>query len=437
MAMPPGQNNNKMHPDDMRNMFIFVIIAAVLYFAYNGLILEPQRKAIEAQQQAQKKQEAALNPQEKAQKAALEKPLPRAEAITAASATRIKIDNSSIFGSISTKGGRIDDIALHNYYETLEKKESVPVLSPARAQFPRHIEYGWVSSNKNLRLPNENTVWSVQGNETLTPENPVTLSWNNGQGLTFTRTISVDDKFLFTVTQNVTNNSGNTVTLHPYALVVQKGIPPYFEGRFISHEGPIGYIGEELHDPTYKDLRKGTKQSYTATQGWLGITDKYWLAALIPPQGEQTKYTFNYKGTPKDPDNKGRYQSDYLGEAVTLTPGQSKTNQSHVFVGAKRVLTLNEYGEQLGTPKFDLAVDFGWFWFMSIPFFYILHYAGEIVGNFGVAIIILTVTIRGAVFPLTNLSYRSFAKMKKVGPQIKELREKYGDDKQKLQQEVA
>lgn len=431
---PLGPNNNKMHPEDMRNMIIFVLIAAVLYFSYNALVLEPQRQALEAQQQAQAKQEATIDTPQVAE---AEKPLSRAEALNASTATRIKINNEAIFGTISTKGGRIDDISLHKYFETLEKEESVSVLSPNRSEFPRYLEFGWVSNDKNTRLPTEDTIWRVEGNNELTPENPVTLSWNNGQGLTFKRTISVDNEYLMTISQSVTNNGGKSVTLYPYGLVNQKGLPPYYVAAWVSYEGPIGYVGEELHSVGYSKLRKNKNESYSANKGWLGITDKYWLAALIPPQGQDVKYRFNYKGEEKDPNNNGRYQSDFLGAALALAPGQSGNVESHAFVGAKQVLKLEKYAEDLNVPKFDLAVDFGWFWFLSIPFFYIVHYAGEFVGNFGVAIIILTVTIRGAVFPLTNLSYRSFAKMKKVGPEIKVLREKFGDDKQKLQQELV
>lgn len=432
---PHGKDT--MHPQDMRNMFIFIIVAALLYFAYNAMVLEPQAKALRAQQLAEQR----ANPQAlalKAQELEAQKPLPRNEALKAAStSTRITIDNASIFGTISTKGARFDDIALHDYYDTLEKKNNVVVLSPERSEFPRQVNYGFVSSDKDIKLPNEDTIWSVQGNTKLTPETPVTLTWNNGQGLSFERTITIDKNFLFTITQKVTNNSGKDVTLYPYGLVTQQGIPPYYAGTWISHEGPVGFVGEELHQVSYKDLRKGKKQSVSGNEGWLGITDKYWLAAMIPPQDQDVKYRFNYSGSEKDKDNKGRYQADFLGAPISLTSGESQTIQSELFVGAKRVRTLNAYADELGIPRLDLAVDFGWLWFLSIPFFYILHYAGEFIGNFGLAIIVLTITIRGAVFPLTNMSYRSFAKMKKVGPQIAQLREEIGDDKQKLQQELV
>lgn len=425
-----------MHPEDMRNMFIFFAIAAVLYFAYNFYVLKPQKEAMIAAQKAQA--ELAAKPDSPIAKklAEIQNPLPRDEALSLQSAQRIKIDNGTVFGSISTKGGRIDDIALSNYFDTLKKENNVAVLSPDRAVFPRYIEYGWVSSDKTTALPNKDTIWQLSGNEKLTAETPVTLTWNNGNGLTFKRTISIDEEFMFQVTQNVKNTSGKDVTLYPFGLISQRGQPPYFAATWISHEGPIGYIGESLEQVSYSALRKGKNEVLNADRGWIGITDKYWLAAFVPPQGEDVKYSMNYVGPRKDPKNIGRYQADYLGAPVSLTNGQSADVQTRLFVGAKKVLTLQKYQKDLNIPKFDLAVDFGLLWFMSKPFFYILHYAGIYIGNFGVAIIILTIAIRGAVFPLTNMSYRSFAGMKKVAPQIAKLREEIGDDKQKMQEEL-
>lgn len=426
-------NDNKMHPEDLRNLFLFFIIAAVLYIGYNSYILKPQTEAMKAAVEKTEADKAAgITP------ATIAKPLTRAQALaeTSTSATRIDIDNGVIFGSLSTRGSRIDDIALHEYFETLEKQKNVVILSPRGATFPRHIEYGWVSTDKSIKLPTEDTIWQISGNTKLTPTAPVTLIWNNGQGLSFQRVIEIDADYMFTITQNVVNTSGKDVTLYPYGLVNQQGIPPNFARTWISHEGPIGYVGDELLQPRYKTLRKDKIESGSGDQGWLGITDKYWLAALVPPQGENVKYNFKYAGTRKDKDNVGKYQSDFLGAPLTIANGQSSSIKSLAFVGAKEVLKLQGYEKNLDIPKFDLAVDFGILWFMSKPFFLLLHYANDFIGNFGVAIILLTILIRGAVFPLTNLSYRSFAKMKKVSPQIAGLREKHGDDKQKLQAEL-
>ncbi len=429
-------NKNAMHPEDMRNMFIFFLCAAILYFAYNFYIVGPQKEALRLAKE--KEAEIAANPQspEAIKLAELKNPLPRDEAITKAFAHRIKIDNGSIHGSITTKGARIDDLALSDHFETLKKEQNAALLSPDRTIFPRHVEYGWIAPDKSIAVPDKKTVWRVEGDSNLTPKTPVTLFWDNGQGLRFKRMVSLDDKYMFSIQQSVTNNTGKTIVLYPYGLISQQGQPPNFAGTWISHEGPIGYVGEKLQELSYKKMRKGEEFEETAKQGWIGITDKYWISAMIPPQGQKVKYSFNYAGTRKDKNNIGRFQADFMGASVELAAGETKTVDSKLFLGAKEVLVLKDYEKSLDIPQFNLAINFGWLWFMSKPFFYFLHYAGEFTGNFGIAIILLTVIIRSLVFPLTNLSYKSFAGMKKVNPQIIELRKEYDDDKQKLQEEL-
>ncbi|MCB9982841.1 MAG: membrane protein insertase YidC [Rhodospirillales bacterium] len=435
--LPTPPNNplkkDQMHPDDLRNMFIFFILAAILYFAYDTYVLKPQREAIQHRAQIEAEIKQALGPGA-LQEAKPAPPKDRAEVITEGG--RIKIRNSEIRGSMDLSGGSLDDISLGKYFETLEKKDNVAVLNPRLTAFPRSVEYGWVASGQNIAVPKKSTNWQIRGNSDLAPGKPVTMIWDNGQGVIFERRLELDEHFMFTVTQRAINNSGRNITLYPYGLVSQKGMPPTFQGTWISYEGPIGFIGEELFNDSYNDMRKNKKAVKTANQGWLGFTDKYWLTALIPPQGQEVKYSYSYAGPEKDKDNEGLYQADFLGAALELKPGQSGEVQSKLFVGAKRVLLLQQYEKDLNIPQFDLAVDFGWFWFMTKPFFYLLHYLHHWIGNMGVAIIIMTIMIRGAVFPLTNTSYRSFAKMKKVAPLVTELREKYGEDKQKLQQEL-
>ena len=441
MVDPHNHNNpnqkNTMHPEDIRNMFLFFFIAAVLYIGYNYFILTPQKEAMEAAQKAQA--ELAENPQDPVNLRIEEakNPLPRDQVLTSATEQKITIQNEALTGSITTKGARINDLTLNKYFETLEKDQNVAILSPNKTQFPRFVEYGWTSSDPSLTLPNKETIWKIEEGSNLTPGSSVKLTWNNGQGLIFQRIIELDEQYMFTITQNVVNNSGRAITLYPFGLISQRGQPPYFAGTWISHEGPMGYIGDELHEPSYKSLRKGKGFDERANQGWIGITDKYWLTAMIPPQGQNVQYSFNYGGTKKDSNNIGRYQTDFLGQAVMLSNGQSSSVQSQLFLGAKEVLTLNAYEKDLDIPQFNLAVNFGLLWFMSKPFFYFLHYAGEWIGNFGVAIILLTIIIRTFVFPLTNMSYKSFAGMKKVNPQIVELRQQHGEDKQKLQQELV
>lgn len=437
-SKPPqtSGDRNQMHPADLRNMFIFFVVAALLYFAYDAYILKPQTEALRKYQETQ--QQAAASGDSAALPAlAPEKPISRAEALAGAGMDRLPFENPEVSGTISLKGGRIDDLSLRGYRKELKKSDLVTVLEPRGQKFFRTVEYGWVSGDKGISLPGPETPWQVRGNAKLTQDAPVTLFWDNGQGLVFERRIALDEHYMFTLADSVTNNSGRAVTLYPYGLVAQQGTPPDFMNIWVSHEGLVGYIGDKLFQLDYSRLRKERREEATARSGWIGVTDKYWLTTLIPPQDEDVKYSYSFSGSDaKDKENKGLYQADFMGAAREIAPGGSTEITSRLFAGAKRVFLLEGYERSLGIPKFDLAVDFGWFWFMTKPFFFALHYLAEWIGNMGAVIIILTIAIRGAAFPLTNISYRSFAKMKKVSPMIVELRKQYGDDKAKLQKEL-
>lgn len=428
-----GNEKDPMDPADLKRLFIFFFLAVAIYFTYDHFVLTPQREAMKQAQIAE-----AQHATEKAQAIAagkiLAEPLPRDEVLV--EGARIAIENDALIGTLSLTGGRLDDISLKEYYVTIEQTENVHLLSPNQTENPRFIDYGWTSTNAALAVPGSKTPWTVVGGSKLTKDTPITLSWDNGSGLRFERTIALDDNFMFKVTQKVTNNSGAKVTLYPYGLLSQQGEHHSAQSSWLQHEGPIGYIGDGLEEVKYKDLRKEQSQKAKADQGWIGITDKYWLNALIPPQGQDVNYNFSYKGSREDKDNTGRYQADFVGSPMILESGQSGQIESHLFVGAKQYMLLNKYEREVGMPQFDLAVNFGWFWFLSKPFFYALHFLHGFVGNMGVAVILLTILIRGSVFPLTNASYRSFGKMKKVTPQVAALRDKYADDKQKLQQEL-
>jgi len=289
-----------------------------------------------------------------------------------------------------------------------------------------------------LNLPTSDTVWRVVGGSILNTERDAALEWDNGAGLVFTKVFSIDDENLITVKQGVINNSAGAVSLLPYGLVAQRGLPKRLQATWILHEGPIGFVGEELHEVSYKSLRKEARQTYSANQGWTGITDKYWLTALVPAQGQNVSYNFRRTGDlpEKKKRDEGLYQTDFTGEAVQIASGARGEVSSFIISGPKRYMQLQDYSEKLDIPRLDLAVNFGWFWFLSKPFFYALHWLGIATGNFGVGIILLTILIRSSVFPLTNASFKSFAKMKKVTPQVAKLREKHGDDKAALQTEL-
>lgn len=427
------QQNDKMHPEDMRNMVIFFVLAIGMYFLYDTFVQQPQQDAL----QQQRERIAELNvpgpdgvtPLQAAQ------PKPREEVLETA-ARRILIENAELSGSLNLKGARLDDIALREYKTELNGEETIKLLSPRGSAHSRYIDHGWVAADKNTKLPNADTVWSVRGNDALGVNSPVTLTWNNGQGLRFERIYTLDENYLFAITQRVINNSGREVTLYPYGLITQTGLPKDLQSAWISYEGPMGYIGEGYQSLSYKDLEKKGREEFDGNQGWIALTDKYWHTSLIPTQGRDAKYRFNYVPDPAGFVARARYQVDYTGAPVVLAAGADTEITSHIFAGAKRVLVLEEYEDLLGAPHMDLSVDFGTFYFMTKPFFYILHYFGEWTGNMGIAIILLTIMIRSAVFPLTNASYKSFAKMKKVSPKVMELRELYKDDNKKLQTEI-
>jgi len=249
-----------------------------------------------------------------------------------------------------------------------------------------------VADGAGTRVPDKNTRWNVTGNTTLAKDKPVTMSWNNGAGLTFERVYAVDDRYIVTITQRVRNTGGNTATLYPYSLVAGTGLPEGYSKSAIAHEGPIGYVGEELHEVTYKNLAEKGNQTYTAAKGWIGITEKYFMAALIPQQGEAVKYNFistNAAGGVK------RYQVDTLGGGREIAPGDSVEYVASLFAGAKEVRLLDAYEKQLSIPHFDLAVDFGLYYFLTKPFFYVLSFIGSHVGTLGIAIIIFTIMQRG------------------------------------------
>lgn len=424
------QNNKDYHPQDLRNLMIFIAMSVLLWFAYDHFIMKPKVEAMRAQQAQQAKEIASFTPEQlDAQK---EKPRPSVIEAT----RRLSFDNGVVYGTINLTGARLDDLHLHDYYTTVEKTENVVVLSPAGGPFPRYLEYGWVAQGQNVRTPASDTVWQVQGNSKLTAETPVTLIWNNGQGLRFEKTISLDDSYGFSVEQRVVNNTGREVTLYPYALVTEHGLPAEYFQRWIIHEGPIGYIGGELIEHKYDDIADKRQDAYDASTGWIGITEKYWLAALVPAQDEAAKYRFTHT-QPAVPGAKERYQVDITGAGRTIAAGETATYTTHSFVGAKKVSLLEAYEKEWDVAHFDLAVDFGLFYFLTRPFFFILNLFYGLVGNFGIAIIMFTVVLRICVFPLANTSFKSFAKMRQVSPQMYELREQYKDDKKKLQEELV
>ncbi len=352
-----------------------------------------------------------------------------AEAPTAA-APRVAIDSRRVHGSISLIGGRIDQLTLSDYRVDVDSQSPPIVLfSPAGTEHPYFAQFGWLPQDQTMPVPGPDTRWQTDAQK-LTPDTPITLSWDNGQGLRFVRTYAVDTNYMFTITQRVENTGNAPVTLFPYALISRTGLP-VTSGFYLLHEGPVGVFDGRLQEPGYDDIKEKpiTSESHG---GWLGITDKYWLAALIPDQSAKVNARFLHsrEGTTD------KYQADWLGEQVTVAPGASAENTSRLFGGAKEVKLLDAYTDNLGIDRLDLAIDFGWFWFLTKPFFYILAWFHQLLGNYGLAILAVTVIVKALFVPLANKSYKAMSAMKKLQPEMLKLRDRYKDDRVKLNQEM-
>jgi YidC/Oxa1 family membrane protein insertase len=351
---------------------------------------------------------------------------------------RVPIDAKRVIGSISLKGGLLDDVTLRDYREAVQKSAAnVHILNPAASGKGKayYVVFGWqpVAGAKPVELPNENTLWQANGGP-LAPGKPVTLTWTNAQGLKFSRRFEIDENYLVTVQETVENSGSEPVQLAPYSVAKIVGEPKSL-GFFILHEGPIAVFrktaedGAVINDPSYENVRdKGVDQA--SFGGWLGFTDHYWLVALVPQQDKNQKVGYSYE-KPFD-----TYNAFYIGDARAIAPG-GKTEATHrVFAGAKEVDVLRRYGEELKVEKFDWAIDFGWFWFFTKPFLFALKWIYGIVGNFGIAIMILTIVVKIVFFPLANKSYKSMSQMKKLSPEIARIRERYAQDKAMLNQEL-
>lgn len=349
---------------------------------------------------------------------------------TLAQTPRVRIETPRLTGSLSLTGGRLDDLTLATYRETLDADSpEITLLNPKGTASPYFADFGW-AAQPGTAVPSATTEWKASSS-TLTPDRPVTLTWDNGAGLVFKRTFAIDDNYMVTVTQSVANKTGAAVNLFPYGLISRHGTPETTD-FYILHEGLLGVSAGQLVEIDYDDLQEQGQVEKESRGGWLGITDKYWLTALIPDQNAQVKerYTHRREGLVDV------YQVDYLGSAQQIAPGQEATVVNRLFAGAKEVKKLDAYEQEIGIERFDLAIDWGWFYFLTRPIFYGLLWINDLVGNFGVAILLLTVGIKLIFFPLANKSYKSMSKMKKIQPQMTKLRERYADDKMKLNQEM-
>ena len=340
---------------------------------------------------------------------------------------RIKIENEKIKGSISLEGAIIDDISFKNYKKNIKKDEIIAFLNPKDTVDGYFIESGWTSIGNNIDIPTNKSVWTAVGNNVLSTNNPILLEWKNKDGLVFRKRIELDEKYLFKISQEIKNTSNKSIELYPYAQITRNKIPEDFQGFYISHEGFIGVFDDELKEDDYDDI-EDKKEVRVADSGWVGITDKYWMTALIPEKGKNFKSTFLYKDA---------YKANYiLNNSTIIAPSESKKNEIRLFVAAKEVETIDNYAAEQKIEKLDLIIDWGWFYFFTKPLFFVIDYLFKISGNFGLAIVLITVMIRLLFFPLANYSFRSMAKMKALQPEMVRLKELYKDDKVKLQQEM-
>jgi len=348
-----------------------------------------------------------------------------------AESPRVRINTPRLHGSISLIGGRIDDLTLADYHETTDPHSPEIVLfSPAGSPQAYFAQVGWAGASGGQSVPDGATEWTAD-KQTLTPNAPVTLRWTNESGVIFERVFSVDENYMFTVKQRIINESGEPVSLSPYSLVSRSGTPKT-SGYYILHEGPLGVFNDQLKEFDYGDVQEAGSIAQKSRGGWIGFTDKYWLAAAIPLYDEDVSSRFVFEKY-----NAGdRYQVDFVGPTFTVAPGQSAIAESRVFAGAKEVRLLDKYSEEYKIERFDRAIDFGWFYFLTKPLFYFLIFIHEHVGNFGIAILLLTVTIKLFFFPLANKSYKSMSQMRKLQPEIAKMKERFGDDRARFNQEM-
>lgn len=420
---------------ELRNTLILLLVTMAFFIAWQLLVEYPRQRAEYAQklleQQRRMTDTGALLPQADGEKAAGSPP--RGELL--AQSPRLPIRSDKLHGSINLRGGQFDDITLARYRETIDPHSpEVVLLSPAGAESGYFAELGWLKAGEAGKpgpaLPGSSTLWQT-GDAALTPSSPVTLRWDNGEGLIFIRRISMDGDYMFTVTQEVRNGGGDTATLVPYGLINRARAAAATKTPIL-HEGPLGVLEGALQEISYEDLKEDKSRTFRGAGGWLGVTDKYWLSALIPDGGATVTANFSYY------EAKGgeRYQADYLGNAVSVAPGETGKTTVRLFAGAKEVSVLDRYTDDLGIALFDRAVDFGYLYFLTKPIFRALNYLYLHLGNFGLAILLLTVGVKGLMFPLANKSYKAMNQMKALQPEIQRLKERCKDDRARFQREM-
>ena len=407
---------------DNRNVIAAISLSAAVIILYS-LFFQPDPAVIEKNLSDKKKIEnnadtPSLDKNENFTKLSREDALKKNN--------RIKFENNSVVGSISLKGAAIDDLTFKEYNVELNRSNKITLLNPRNVEDGYLIESGFVSSNKNIDIPNASTIWKVSGNKKLTNNNPVKLTWSNSQGITFEKLISLDDQFLFTVKEKIINASNKSYNFYPYGQIIRNKLPE-ISGFYILHEGFLSVLDDQLIEEDYDDIQE-KKFTQTAQEGFVAISDKFWVTSIIPPKGREFKTTFDYKN---------KFRANYIStKGIEVNANTSIEEEIKIIVAAKRVNVIDGYAENLDINKFDLAIDWGFMYFITKPLFFVLDYFFKLLGNYGLAIIAVTVCIRLAFFPLANFSFKSMGKMKLLAPEMARLKEVHKNDKMKLQQEM-
>lgn len=411
-----------------RNVIIAVILSTAILIGWSMYFENPdeaQRKRLEIQGKTETQTNIQKPETPQTTKANPTKAISRGEALK--EGDRVSIENSNLAGSISLRGAIIDDIVLKNYRETLDKNSKpIVVLSPKKSDEGYFVESGWASTKSDIKVPDNNSIWQIRDGKKLTPTSPVTLEWNNKDGIIFSKKIEVDNKYLFKITETIRNEKNKTIELFHYSQIT-KNTKPTTENFYILHEGLIGVVDKNLKEETYSTIEK-EKKTYAGKSGWFGITDKYWMSAIIPESGKSFKGEYSFANS---------YKANFIISEPTIANPQKSTSATlKIFIGAKEVYPIDNYTEIEKIDRFDLSIDWGWFYFITKPLFFVIDYIFKIVGNFGLAIIILTLIVRILFFPLNNYSFKSMAKMKVLQPETLRIKELYKDDVKRTQQEM-
>ncbi|MDB2636500.1 membrane protein insertase YidC [Alphaproteobacteria bacterium] len=410
--------------ENQKNLFLAIVISMAIIFGFQLLVPQPERAPI-SEEQTFEENSVELSIQNTNTQIVIN----RDEVIS--SSGRVVFDNGKIKGSINLEGGFIDDLVLEEFRETLDPtSDLIEFLNPLGSQDAYYLDTGWVSSDSTLELPNNKSIWKTD-KTSMGVDDPVKLFWTNSQGITFEKIISLDENYLFNVDQRVINNSDRSFDLFPFGLSKRQGIPE-MQNFFILHEGPISITDGVLEEYDYDDLKENKKIKHTSIGGWIGITDKYWQTAIIPNQNEPIHQTYSYSFA----ENVDNFQTDIVGEKIAVSNGASISHNFKLFAGPKIVSVIDTYMEEYGIQEFDRSVDFGWFYFLTKPIFNVLQFVFGYVGNFGWSIIAFTILMRICFFPLAQQSFKSMAKMKKLGPEMQRLKEQYGDDRAGMQKEM-